>query len=226
MSAGIAVKEVPVSALFLIIIALIAIGIIINQTLWFVGGLAIARSDAAHRRSNIIFVFAHFLDGDRLSAEYEKRCEAALALYTLSPRPIMVAGGTTKGSSVSQAEAAKRWFIQHDVDERLIILPSTENWEVDSHDTLVECRLLVDEMNWQGWASCVFVTNPLQAIQVYYALLRLGATGYAHCTDLQVTSWKYRFVRWAIILPTLMDPYGSMFAPLRFLRRRVTGKAI
>ncbi len=199
----------------------------VTYLLWNLGGKSVDTAlPHEAQAASAILVLAHFLDGDHLSLEYEVRCCAALRLWKEHHRPILLMGGQTKGSSVSQAKAAADWFERQGVDPSWIRYPLASNWNTECHDTLMECCYAADRMAYHNLSSLVFVTNRLQAIQVHYALLMLGARAYAEVTDNMIRTRSYLVKRVLMVPATALDPRGRLFSLLRWSRRTWLGSRL
>ena len=111
--------------------------------------------DAPHA-ADVILVLGRRLEGDRPTAVFEARLGHAEALWRagLAPR-ILVAGGVTGDSTLSEAEAGLAWLAARGLDPELLLA------EDRSQHTLENLFFVRELMEARGWRELLLVSDPL-----------------------------------------------------------------
>ena len=129
-----------------------------------VGGTAfrvwqVARVDDRNHADAVVVLGAAQYDGDP-SSIFESRLDHAAALYErgIAPR-IVTAGGGRPGDVYTEAEAGRRYLIQHGVPAEAVVAVGAGN------DTLSSLRAVADRARADGWNSAVVVSDPWHSLR-------------------------------------------------------------
>jgi uncharacterized SAM-binding protein YcdF (DUF218 family) len=106
--------------------------------------------------SDILVVLGRRLENDQPTRVFETRLGFAEALWRggLAPR-ILVTGGVTGKSTISEAEAGRSWLLAKGVPAEAVLV------EDHSQHTLENLFFVRERMQEQGWRSLLLVSDPL-----------------------------------------------------------------
>lgn len=106
--------------------------------------------------ADAILVLGRRLEADQITAVFAARLAQAEALWRQGAAPrILVAGGATGTSSLSEAEAGLAWLLTQGVPETAVLL------EDRSQHTLENLFNVRSQMQERGWQSLLLVSDPL-----------------------------------------------------------------
>lgn len=149
---------------------LVPVLLIIGVVLFlFVEGLIISKMNAKPSESvDYIIVLGAQVRGERVTKSLAKRLDAAIAYVNDNPETIiLVSGGQGTGEDITEAEAMKRYLLDKNIKETLII---KEENSTSTKENLIFSKQLIQEDS----ASIAIVTNNFHVYRAVALAKQLG----------------------------------------------------
>jgi uncharacterized SAM-binding protein YcdF (DUF218 family) len=158
-------RDVLHAALVTVVALALSLGLLWVAYLVHVWRVA-ARSPLAPARPMTVLVFGRRLIQDQPERDYQQRLQRALALIRGNhTEHVLLLGGRSNGSGLSEAAAGRRWLLNHELPPGVIL--QLEQASVDSLENLRHARSLLQE---DGPVVCVL--PPVALVSSRYHLAR------------------------------------------------------
>jgi len=157
---------------------------------WRLRQVLMASARVSPSPADAILVLGRKLEKDELTPVFKARLDHALNLWREGHSPhILITGGITGRSSLSEAEAGRRWLMDRG-------LPSKATFTEDrSQHTLENLFWVREHMRTQGWKTLILVSDPLHLARVQAMAQGLGLVTSA-APALQAPPARHSFTWW------------------------------